>query len=103
MRPSVREFAPHITDVRVTWLSSTDLTEVIAQCDAVIFASGADHVADLVQPGIPCFEYRHAPDPGTLETVLVPYLADLRRDKIAENETETLVSARSQTKNAAKK
>lgn len=103
MRPSVREFAPHITDVRVTWLSSTDLTEVIAQCDAVIFASGADHVADLVQPGIPCFEYRHAPDPGTLETVLVPCLADLRRDKIAENETETLVSARSQTKNAAKK
>lgn len=103
MRPSVREFAPHVTDVRVTWSSSSDLTEIIAQCDAVIFASGADHVADLVQPGVPCFEYRHAPDPGALENVLVPYLADLRRDKIAENETEKLVSGQAQTKNAAKK
>jgi DNA-binding transcriptional regulator YhcF (GntR family) len=87
MRPSVREFAPHVSDIRVTWLSSPDLGDVIAQCDAVIFASGADHVADLVQPGVPCFEYRHAPDPGALEGVLVPHLADLRRGKIAVNET----------------
>jgi len=87
MRPSVREFAPHVSDIRVTWLSAPDLGEVIAQCDAVIFASGADHVADLVQPGVPCFEYRHAPDPGALEGVLVPHLADLRRGKIAVNET----------------
>lgn len=87
MRPSVREFAPHIADIRVTWSSAEDLTEVIAQCDAVIFASGADHVADLVQPGVPCFEYRHAPDPGALENVLVPHLAELRRGKIAGNES----------------
>jgi len=59
----------------------------------VIFASGADHIADLVQPGVPCFEYRHAPDPGALENVLVPYLAELRRDKIAGNETQKPVAA----------
>src|SRR5690606_38136660 len=86
MRPSVREFAPHITDISVTWSSAPDVSALIAQCDAVIFASGADHVASLVQPGMPCFEYRHAPDPGALEDVLVPYLADLRRDKIVGNE-----------------
>jgi hypothetical protein len=34
-----------------------------------------------------CFEYRHAPDPGALENVLVPHLTDLRRGKIAQNET----------------
>ena len=56
-----------------------------------------------MQPGVPCFEYRHAPDPGALETVLVPYLSDLRRDKIAENETEKLVFGQVQAKNAAKK
>lgn len=103
MRPSVREFAPHVTDIRVTWLAAPDLGETIAGCDAVIFASGADHITDLVQPGVPCFEYRHAPDPGMLETVLVPYLSALRRDKIAENETETLVRAQVQIKNAAKR
>jgi DNA-binding transcriptional regulator YhcF (GntR family) len=103
MRPSVREFAPHISEIKVTWSSAPDLSEVIAQCDAVIFASGADHVADLVQPGVPCFEYRHAPDPGALENVLVPYLSELRHSKIAENETEKLVSVKAETKNAAKK
>jgi DNA-binding transcriptional regulator YhcF (GntR family) len=103
MRPSVREFAPHVTDIRVTWSSAPDLGEIIAQCDAVIFASGADHVADLVPPGVPCFEYRHAPDPGTLESVLVPYLSDLRRDKIAENETENAATGDTMTKKAVKK
>ena len=103
MRPSVREFAPHVTDIRVTWLSAPDLGETIVGCDAVIYASGADHITDLVQPGVPCFEYRHAPDPGMLETVLVPYLTALRRDKIAENETDKLVRGQVKTKNAAKR
>jgi len=93
MRPSVREFAPHVADIKVTWSSAPDLSDVIVQCDAVIFASGADHIADLVPPGVPCFEYRHAPDPGALENVLVPYLAELRRDKIAGNETNKLMPA----------
>lgn len=83
MRPSVREFAPHVSDIRVTWSSSPDLKEVIAGCDAVIYASGADHVADLVRPNVRCFEYRHAPDPGALENTLAPHLAELRQRRIA--------------------
>jgi len=99
MRPSVREFAPHIADIKVTWAASPDLADVIRGCDAVIFASGADHIIDLVQPGVPCFEYRHAPDPGALENVLVPYLAELRREKIAGNESDrpSLAPARIRT------
>lgn len=95
MRPSVREFAPHVSDIRVTWSSSPDLATIVRECDAVIFASGADHVTDLVPPGVPCFEYRHAPDPGALESVLVPRLSELRQHKLAGNqagqglETET--------------
>ncbi len=50
-------------------------------CDAVVFASGADHVAQLVRPGVPCFEFRHAPDPSALETILVPRLGQLRQAK----------------------
>ncbi|WP_172124002.1 MULTISPECIES: GntR family transcriptional regulator [unclassified Devosia] len=86
MRPSVREFAPHIADIKVTWSAAADISETIAQCDAVIYASGADHVIDLVGPGKPCFEFRHAPDQGALESVLVPCLAELRQNKIAGNE-----------------
>jgi hypothetical protein len=88
MRPSVREFAPHVNDIRVAWASAPDLRDTLMGCDAVVFASGADHVADLVEPGVLCFEYRHAPDPGALENVLVPALATLRHAKMAENEAE---------------
>jgi DNA-binding transcriptional regulator YhcF (GntR family) len=84
MRPSVREFAPHVSDIRVTWSSAPDLAEVVNGCDAVVYASGADHVAQLVRPDVQCFEYRHAPDPGALETILSPRLADLRRDRGAQ-------------------
>lgn len=78
MRPSIREFAPHVATVNVTWSSSPTLGEEIAASDAVIYATGADHVADLIRPGIACFEFRHAPDPGGLDTILAPRLAQLR-------------------------
>lgn len=82
MRPSVREFAPHVADVRVTWSSSPDLLEVLGGCDVVIYASGADHIADLVRANVQCFEYRHAPDMGALDTTLVPHLTALRQRRI---------------------
>ncbi|MCW5722089.1 MAG: GntR family transcriptional regulator [Devosia sp.] len=81
MRPSVREFAPHVSDIRVTWSSAPDLAEILDACDAVVFASGADHVAQLARPGAQCFEYRHAPDPGALDTILAPRLTALRQSK----------------------
>ncbi|MHA6732348.1 GntR family transcriptional regulator [Devosia sp. A369] len=84
MRPSVREFAPHIADVRVTWSSAPDLQEVIGACDVVIYATGADHVADLVRANVQCFEYRHAPDPGALDTSLVPHLTALRQRRVTQ-------------------
>src|SRR5690606_12826598 len=90
MRPSVREFAPHVSDIRVTWSSAPDLADILSTCDAVVFASGADHVATLVRPSVQCFEFRHAPDPGALEAILVPKLAQLRQAKASPgSERET--------------
>lgn len=84
MRPSVREFAPHVADIAVTWSTAPDLSDVLRICDAVIFASGADHIVDLVPPHVRCFEYRHAPDQGALENVFVPHLASLRQQRVAK-------------------
>lgn len=83
MRPSVREFAPHVSDITVAWIEAPDLPGILARSDAAIYATGADHVRDLVAPGVPCFEFRHAPDPDALENLLVPYLAQLRRNRRA--------------------
>jgi hypothetical protein len=86
MRPSVREFAPHIWDITVAWSYAEDLTEIMARCDVVIYASGADRIVDLAGPNKRCFEYRHSPDPGVLENLLAPALAELRHNKVAEAE-----------------
>jgi len=88
MRPSVAKFAPHVEDIRISWCAAADVRAVIEACDAVVYASGADHIADMVRPGVPCFEFRHAVDPTALEDVLVPSLSQLRRAKIVSNEPE---------------
>jgi DNA-binding transcriptional regulator YhcF (GntR family) len=84
MRPSIRKFAPHVADIRVTWASAPDLTETVQQCNAIVYATGADAVATLARPGMPCFEYRHAPDQGALQNVLQPHLSELRRAKASD-------------------
>jgi len=82
MRPTIREFAPHLAEINVTWSSAENLAEEIDRSGAVIFATGADRIAALVAPGVTCFEFRHAPDPGFLRSVLVPRLAQLRQEDI---------------------
>ncbi|NDV01170.1 GntR family transcriptional regulator [Pseudoroseicyclus tamaricis] len=84
MKPSVQRYAPHVSDIRVSWSQAPDLDALIAGSDAVIYASGADHVLRRVRPGVPCFEYRHSADPAALEAEFLPYLAELReRQKAA--------------------
>lgn len=85
MRPSVREFAPHVSDIRVTWSSAPDLAEIINSCDAVVYATGADHIIQLAPPNVQCFEYRHALDPSALEIILAPRLAELRQAKAGQD------------------
>jgi DNA-binding transcriptional regulator YhcF (GntR family) len=81
MRPSIQQFAPHVSDIKVTWSEAPDLAGALADRDVVVFASGADHVTQAAAPTVRCFEYRHAPDPGEVERVLIPFLANLRGAK----------------------
>lgn len=78
MRPSVQRFAPHVADISVSWSYAPDIESVIAESDVVIYATGADHIARMVPPGVTCFEYRHTPDPAVLENDLIPRLTELR-------------------------
>jgi DNA-binding transcriptional regulator YhcF (GntR family) len=84
MRPSIREFAPHVADIQVTWISAPGLAAVIDRCDAIVYATGADAVARLARPRMACFEYRHAPDRAALHHVLLPYLSELRAGRPAK-------------------
>lgn len=97
MRPAVREFAPHISDIAVTWAEAPDLAETLARCDAVIFATGADRVTESVPNGAPCIEFRHTPDARAIENLLVPYLAQLRHDRITGKDERAKAGASANT------
>ena len=84
MKPSIRQFAPHVSDIHVTYSDAPDLARALADRDVVVYATGADAVTALLQPGTRCFEYRHSPHPGELARLLVPYLARLRTARAAD-------------------
>ena len=81
MRPSIRQFAPHVSDIQVTCSDAPDLADVLKGRDVVIYATGADSVTALLGPGVRHFEYRHSPDPGELARLLVPFLSSLRLER----------------------
>ena len=78
MRPSIRMFAPHLSDIVVTCVDAPDLAEIIRASDVVVYATGADGVAELCAPRHDVFEYRHAPDRGEIVRILQPLLVELR-------------------------
>jgi hypothetical protein len=66
------------------------LAEIISSSDAVVYATGADHIVQLAPANVQCFEYRHALDPSALEIILAPRLAELRLakgDQVGERRT----------------
>jgi DNA-binding transcriptional regulator YhcF (GntR family) len=83
MRPSIRQFAPHVSDIQVTWSDAADLTDVLKGRDVVIYATGADSITALLAPGVRHFEYRHSLDPGEITRLLVPFLSTLRSERAA--------------------
>jgi DNA-binding transcriptional regulator YhcF (GntR family) len=93
MKPSIRQFAPHVSDIHVTYSDAADLARSLADRDVVVYATGADTVADLLQPGTRSFEYRHSPHPAELSRVLVPFLASLRTARAADHVTADHPSA----------
>jgi DNA-binding transcriptional regulator YhcF (GntR family) len=78
MKPGVQGHAPHVTEIAATLLDAPDLGSVIARCDAVVFATGAEAVLARLPPGLRAIEYRHIPDPRVIERDLLPRLAALR-------------------------
>lgn len=88
MRPSIQQFAPHVSDIHVTYLDATDIGEVVASRDVVVYATGADAIQNLAPSGARCIEYRHSPDPAELQRLLLPLLAELRAAKAQDREEE---------------
>lgn len=74
MRPGVQRFAPHVAALDATVVEAPDLAERLEAHDAVVYATGAEAVLELLRPGMTAVEYRHSPDPGDIERLVRPLL-----------------------------
>lgn len=74
LKAGVQRFAAHVEHVSSVVLDDTALPEALKAADVVVFSTGAERVRDQVQPSMRTLEYRHAPDPGDIERVVLPFV-----------------------------
>jgi DNA-binding transcriptional regulator YhcF (GntR family) len=78
MKAGVQRFAPHVHAIEATLLDAADLPEVLRRVDVVVYATGSERAAGLLGPNTASFEYRHTPDPGEIDRILLPMLDAIR-------------------------
>jgi DNA-binding transcriptional regulator YhcF (GntR family) len=74
MKSGVQRFAPHVREIAATSVETRGFEQVIANASVVVYASGAESVLTLLADGVQAIEYRHAPDTGDIERVIVPII-----------------------------
>ena len=70
----VRRFAAHVRDIVAANLDDPDIATLLAECDVVVLSTGADDAARMAKPGAARIEYRHIPDPGDIDRLVIPLL-----------------------------
>ena len=76
MRPGVGRFAPHVASVDAVLLDDPQLGARLSAADVVVYATGAEAVLDRLPGGRAAIEYRHSPDPGDIDRIVRPLLAE---------------------------
>jgi DNA-binding transcriptional regulator YhcF (GntR family) len=70
LKHAIREFAPHVGDIRASWIGAANLAEALHDRDVVIHATGAEQIAARLAADIEHFEFRHSPDPVAMGQIL---------------------------------
>jgi len=70
----VRRFAPHVQEVAAVVMDDPDLPRLVAECDVLVLATGAEAVAEMAPPRAARIEYLHMPDPGDVARVVRPHI-----------------------------
>ncbi|TCL06773.1 GntR family transcriptional regulator [Sodalis ligni] len=74
MSEGVKRFAPHVDHITVIQRDDPSLAAQLPQADTVVYATGAEELAAGLKPGQQAFEYRHVPDTGDIQRVVLPLL-----------------------------
>ena len=84
----VRRFAAHVSNVVVATQDDPALPELLADCDVIVLSTGADTVARRGRPGALAIEYRHIPDPGDIDRLVVPFVTKFIAEPIGNARKE---------------
>ena len=82
MKPGVLRFAPHVASVEAAVVGDPRLDDLLQRVDVVVHATGAEPALASLPPGVEDIEYRHVPDPLSVQTELLP-LVDATRFRAA--------------------
>ncbi len=78
LRSGVQRFAAHVQNITTYNIDDDALPKALSNCNVVVFATGAEAVLQSSPSGIQALEYRHAPDPGDIRRLVMPFLANSR-------------------------
>lgn len=74
LESGVRRFAAHLQTVNAINIDDDQLAGELGKADVVVFATGAERVREMVPAAVRTLEYRHTPDPGDIERLVVPFV-----------------------------
>ncbi|OPA99800.1 GntR family transcriptional regulator [Pseudomonas fluorescens] len=74
MKSGVQRFASHVDSVTVIHRDEADLSAQLHAADVLIYATGADDLLQQLGASQQAFEYRHVPDAGDIQRVVLPLL-----------------------------
>lgn len=72
----VRRFAAHVQSVVTLNLDDPALPQALANCSVVVISTGADAAAEAAPPDALKIEYRHIPDPGDIDRLVMPIVTN---------------------------
>lgn len=82
LKAGVERFAAHVDSPLTAVLEDLESVEqLVRNCNVIVYASGSETVLDGLPERIRAFEYRHVPDPRSVERDLMPVLEHLRESK----------------------
>lgn len=74
IKSGVRRFAPHVQDIAAVNIDDPQNAEAIGRANVVVYSTGAEAAVRLAGRGAQTFEYRHTPDPGDIERLVMPFV-----------------------------
>ena len=74
IKSGVQRFAAHVQDIAAVSIDDPQSGEAIGQANVVVYSTGAEAAIKFAAPGAQTFEYRHTPDPGDIERLVMPFV-----------------------------